>query len=138
VISTFNNGYAVDYDLGGVPTFAPVTDKKYSAKIDWNINDRHRASVTYRFAKSTSFQRTDLGATTASLFSHWYQQLNKDTAVTAELHDNWTDNFSTTFKATYRDYRNGQNPPGGQNFADVTVCTAPSSDATLTSCATGF
>lgn len=138
VINTFNTGYASKYDLGTIPTFAPVTDKKYSAKLDWNINDRHRASVTYRFAQSTSFQRTDLGATTASLFSHWYQQFNRDSAVTAELHDNWTDNFSTTFKATYRDYRNGQNPPGGQNFADVTVCTAPTSDATLTSCAAGF
>jgi len=138
VVNTFNNGYANDYDLGSIPTAQPVTDKKYSAKVDWNISDRHRASVTYRFAKSTSIQRTDLGATTASLNSHWYQQLNKDTAVTGEIHSNWTDRFSTTFKATYRDYRNGQNPPGGQNFADIAVCTAPTSDATLTSCAAGF
>lgn len=138
VVNTFNTGYAAKYDLGGIPTFQPVLDKKYSAKLDWNINDRHRASLTYRYAKSTSFQRTDLGATTASLFSHWYQQLNIDEASTFELHSNWTDRLTTTFKATYRDYRNGQNPPGGQNFADITVCTAPTSDATLTSCASGF
>jgi len=138
VINTFNNGYASDRDLGSIATFKPVTDKKYSAKLDWNISDKHRASVTYRFAKSTAIQRTDIGATTAALDSHWYQQLNKDTAVTGELHSNWTDRLSTTFKATYRDYRNGQNPPGGQNFADIQVCTAPTSDATLTSCAAGF
>lgn len=138
VVNTFNTAYAADRDLGSLTTFKPVTDKKYSAKLDWNISDRHRASVTYRFAKSTSIQRTDLSATTASLDSHWYQQLNKDTAVTGEVYSNWTDRFSTTFKATYRDYRNGQNPPGGQNFADIQVCTAPTSDATLTSCAAGF
>lgn len=138
VVNTFNNTYAAKYDLGGVGGFQPVTDKKYSAKLDWNISDRHRASLTYRYAKSTSIQRTDLSATTASLYSHWYQQLNKDTAITAEVHSNWTDRLSTTLKATYRDYRNGQNPPGGQNFADIAVCTAPSSDATLTSCASGF
>jgi outer membrane receptor for ferrienterochelin and colicin len=138
VVNTFNTKYADKYDLGGIPLTQPVTDKKYSAKIDWNINDRHRLSVTYRYAKSTSVQRTDIGQFTAALSSHWYTQLNKDDAVTAELHDNWTDRFSTTFKATYRDFRNGQNPPGGQNFADISVCTAPTSDATLTSCATGF
>ncbi|WP_293903061.1 carboxypeptidase regulatory-like domain-containing protein [Phenylobacterium sp.] len=138
VVNTFNTTYADKYSLGGIPLTAPVTDKKYSAKIDWNINDRHRASLTYRYASSSSIQRTDLGSTTATLFSHWYTQANRDDAVTAELHDNWTDQFSTTFKATYRDYRNGQNPPGGQNFADVQVCTAPVSDATTTSCAAGF
>lgn len=138
VINTFNNGYAADYDLGNVPTATPFNDKKYSAKLDWNISDKHRASVTYRYAKSSSIQKPDLGSTTATLFSHTYAQANKDTAVTAELHSNWTDRFSTTFKATYRDYRNGQNPPGGQNFADIQVCTAPTSDATLTSCAAGF
>lgn len=138
VVNTFNTAYAAKYDLGGIPTFQPVLDKKYSAKLDWNISDKHRASLTYRYAKSTSFQRTDLGATTASLYSHWYQQLNIDEATTFELHSNWTDRLTTTFKATYRDYRNGQNPPGGQNFADISVCTAPTSDATLTSCASGF
>lgn len=138
VVGTFNSGYAAKYDLGGIPTFAPVTDKKYSAKLDWNISDRHRASLTYRYAKSSAMLRTDLGATTASLFSHWYTQSNIDEATTFELHSNWTDRLTTTFKATYRDYRNGQNPPGGQNFADITVCTAPTSDATTTSCATGF
>ncbi|HET6972083.1 MAG TPA: carboxypeptidase regulatory-like domain-containing protein, partial [Phenylobacterium sp.] len=142
VVNTFNTKYADKYDLGGSPLTEPVTDKKYSAKIDWNISDRHRLSITYRYAKSSSIQRTDLGAVVngqenVSLSSHWYTQLNKDDAITAELHDNWTDQFSTTFKATYRDFRNGQNPPGGQNFADISVCTAQASDATLTSCANG-
>lgn len=142
VVSIFNS-YASDYTIGDpggdlLPLTQPVTDKKYSAKFDWNISDHHRASLTYRRAESTSLQRTDIGTTTAALYSHWYQQFNFDEAITAELRSDWSDNFSTFLKATYRDYRNGQNPPYGQNFADVTVCTAPTSDATLTTCAAGF
>ena len=138
IVNTYNTGYASKYSLGGIPLTAPVTDKKYSAKIDWNISDKHRASLTYRYAESSSLQRTDLAAGVAALYSHWYKQENSDEATTLEIHSNWTDKLATTLKATYRDYRNGQNPPGGQNFSDVRVCTAPSSDATLTSCAAGF
>ncbi|PIC00719.1 hypothetical protein CSW60_03935 [Caulobacter sp. X] len=138
IVNTYNTGYASKYSLGGIPLTAPVTDKKYSAKIDWNISDKHRASLTYRYAESSSLQRTDLAAGVAALYSHWYKQENSDEATTLEIHSNWTDKLATTLKATYRDYRNGQNPPGGQNFSDVRVCAAPSSDATLTSCAAGF
>jgi hypothetical protein len=142
IVSYYNNSYASDYALGGVNSTAPVTDKKYSAKLDWNISDRHRASLTYRYAESSSYQRTDLGQFTASLYSHWYQQFNSDEATTLEINSNWTDALSTTIKATYRDYRNGQNPPGGQNYSDVRICTADVADAAASvapqSCATGF
>ena len=138
VVGIYNNGYKSKFNLGADTPTEPVTDKKYSAKIDWNITDRHRATLTYRYAKSTAVLRTDAGQFTDSLDSHWYTQGNTDKAATFELHSNWTDNLATTFKATYRDYENTQLPPSGQNYADVQVCTAPTSDAALQSCQTGF
>ena len=138
VVNTYNTGYKSKFALGTVSPTKPVTDKKYSVKLDWNISDRHRASLTYRYAESSAILRTDLSNFTASLDSHWYKQFNSDEATTLEVHSNWTDRLSTTFKATYRDFNNMQLPPSGQNYADVSVCTAPTSDATLTSCQTGF
>ena len=138
VVNIYNTGYASKFNLGADTPTEPVTDKKYSAKIDWNITDRHRATLTYRYAKSTAVLRTDAGQFTDSLDSHWYTQGNTDKAATFELHSNWTDKLTTTFKATYRDYENTQLPPSGQNYADVAVCTAPTSDGVLTSCQTGF
>ncbi|MCI3133220.1 TonB-dependent receptor [Phenylobacterium aquaticum] len=138
VVNIYNTKYASKFTLGSVSPVKPVTDKKYSAKIDWNITDAHRASFTYRYAESSSIQRTDLSATTASLDSHWYTQFNSDEAYTFELNSHWTDRLSTFVKATYRDYNNQQLPPSGQNYSDVRVCLAPTSDATLTSCAAGF
>ena len=138
VVSIYNTKYSSKFNLGTVAPTKPVTDKKYSAKIDWNITDKHRASFTYRYAESSSIQRTDIGAFTASLDSHWYKQYNSDEAYTVELHSHWTDRLSTFVKATYRDYNNQQMPPSGQNYSDVSVCLAPNSDGTLTSCASGF
>ena len=138
VINTYNNGYKSPFALLDDTQVEPVLDKKYSAKIDWNIDDRNRASFTYRYALSSSVQRTDQSLTTDSLASHWYTQGNLDKAATFELNSHWTDQLSTAFKATYRDYENTQLPPSGQNYADVAVCTAPTSDSNLTTCQAGF
>ena len=138
IVNIYNTKFTSKFPMGAVATTKPVTDKKYSGKLDWNINDQHRASLTYRYAESSSIQRTDLSATTASLDSHWYQQFNSDEAYTFEFHSHWTDQLTTFLKATYRDYNNMQLPPTGQNYSDVRVCLAPVSDAVTTSCPSNF
>ncbi|MDP1630702.1 MAG: TonB-dependent receptor [Caulobacter sp.] len=143
IVNTYNTGYASAFDLGTIARTAPVIDKKYSAKLDWNITDRQRLSVSYRRAESGFTSRTDLGSTTASLNSHWYDSTYLDEATTIELNSDWTDRLSTTVRATYRDWVKGQMPKSGQNYSDVTVCSAPTADAaptnsTITTCASGF
>jgi len=143
IVSTFNNGYASDFDLGGITRTGPITDEKFSAKFDLNITDQHRASLSYRRAESSFLSRTDLTATTAALDSHWYDATFLDEATTLEINSNWTDRLSTTVRATYRDWVKGQMPKAGQIFSDVTVCSAPNADAaptnsTITTCASGF
>lgn len=138
VVNTFNTTYKTKFNTLGIPTTTPVTDEKYSIKLDWNITDKHRASLTYRRAESTTVNPFNLSQTTANLASAWYTVGNVDEAYTGEIHSNWTDRLSTTFKATNRKYQNSQTPPSGQNFSDIAVCTAPTSDATLTACQNGF
>jgi hypothetical protein len=129
VVGAYNNGYASDYGMGTIVSTEPVTDKKYSAKLDWNITDKHRASLSYRRAESSFVSRTDLGTTTASLDSHWYTASYLDEGTTLEVNSDWTDRLSTTVRATYRDWVKGQDPRSGQNYADVTICGAPLADA---------
>ena len=133
-LDTFNKdfaGYASKFDVMGIAPAQPQTDKKYSAKIDWNITDRQRASLTYRYAESTFVNTTALGAATIQLDSANYTKFDSDEATTFELHSSWTDKFTTTFKATTRTFIDGQNPPSGQNYADVRVCTAPVSGGSV-------
>lgn len=132
ITNTFNNTYASDYAIGDILRSYPIFDKKYSAKFDWNINERHRASLTYRYAESGGTATGGNSQTTAAFYSNLYLEQNVDEASTFELNSDWTDNFSTTFRATYRDWERGQNPPGGQNFSEITICAQPNPDATLT------
>ncbi|RAK59818.1 hypothetical protein DJ021_08370 [Phenylobacterium hankyongense] len=134
------NGYASKFNTLGIAATTPVMDKKYSGKIDWNITDRQRASLTYRYAESSNVNTTSLGATTIQLDSGSYTKFDSDKALTFELHSNWTDRFSTFFKATQREFMDSQTPPSGQNFSDVRVCSAPTGDANqlIGGCQNGF
>ena len=139
VVNIYNTTFKSKFSLGAVTPTKPVLDEKYSLKLDWNITDKHRASLTYRYAESSSIQRTDLSSTTASLDSHWYQQYNSDEAYTFEVNSHWNDQLSTFIKATYRDYNNMQLPPSGQNYSDVRVCDEPTSrPLPQTACGAGF
>ena len=128
VINSFNTLYAADFDTGNILRTMPITDEKYTVKLDWNITDNHRLSATYRSAESANFQqpRTNLSTSTASLSSAWYVTGEIDEAYAIELNSNWTNSLSTQLRYSERDYTRLQDPPSGQEFADVIIC----SDAT--------
>jgi outer membrane receptor for ferrienterochelin and colicin len=133
VTQTFG-GYASKFNIMGLAPVTPVLDRKYSGKVDWNITDNQRASLTYRYAESSNVLRPNIGSTTIQLDSQNYTKFDSDKALTFELHSTWSDRFSTFFKATTRTFADSQTPPSGQNFSDVRVCSAAASDATTTSC----
>ena len=134
IASIYNTNYASKFDLGGIARTKPVIDEKYSAKLDFNITDRHRLSLTARYALSELIQRTNLTRTSAGLDSSWYLTGEEDYSYAAELNSDWTDNLSTQLRITKRDYERRQLPPSGQDFADVSVCLAPTSQGSATSC----
>ena len=47
------------YVAGGLPTSKPVEDEKFFAKLDWNINDRHRAAFTYTYNDGFNYSPSD-------------------------------------------------------------------------------
>lgn len=138
ILGIFNNAYATDFDAGNITRTKPILDEKYSIKLDWNINDNHRLSFTNRYALSELSQRTNLNTTSAGLDSQWYLTGEEDYAYVLDLNSRWTDNFTTQIRLTHRDYERRQQPPSGQEFADITVCAAPTSvnsgGDTTTSC----
>lgn len=134
VVGIFNTNYAADFLAGGIPRTKPITDEKYSLKIDANITDRHRASVTARYGLSEVFQRTNISRTSAGLDSQWYLTGEEDYSYVGELNSDWTDNLSTQLRVTYRDYERRQLPPSGQEFSDITVCNTATSGGSATTC----
>jgi len=122
VTNVFANTYRSTYPVGSIPQTKPITDEKYTARLDWNISDNQRAMVSYRKSESGLIQRTNLSTTSAGLDSQWYLTGELDETMAMQLNSNWTDNLSTEFRVSQRDYTRLQEPPAGQNFADIRVC----------------
>ncbi len=97
-------------------------DEKILLKLDWNINDDHRAVFSYQVADGdVSF---DDFPTVAALQSNRYNINEKLTAYSAQLFSFWTDNLSTEVKIGTKEVENRQisfntNTPAFQVFTDA-------------------
>ncbi|WP_105214262.1 MULTISPECIES: TonB-dependent receptor [unclassified Pseudoalteromonas] len=84
-----------NYDAGTTPASAPVDDEKILVKLDWNINDDHRASLVYNYNDGFTLSQSDTGSTRLSLNSHYYEQGAEFTSIIGSLYSDWNDSFST-------------------------------------------
>lgn len=91
-------------------------------KLDWNINDAHRASFRVNKTEQDEAQLPGFGTNFFSLSSYWYNQQKKFTNYVGEWFADWSDNFSTEATLTYRDLHSeprtfGVQPQVQVNFA---------------------
>jgi hypothetical protein len=126
------------YDTGGIVNTNGDKDDRVVAKLDWNASDTQRASVTYTYAKDSivlgqnNFTTVPYGL---GLASNAYIQANVLHTGVFQLNSEWSDTFSTEARAFYKDYKRIQDPLLGRGFAQMQVCTAPTSDRTSTGAA---
>ncbi len=111
------------YDAGVYNKSLPLTDEKYLIKLDWNVNDDHRAAFSYSHANSNSAANDQFRRSQLYLSSQWYNRSNKYDDYVLNLYSNWTDAFSSEIKVAYKDSTNGQVSLGGSDFGDVRVRT---------------
>lgn len=118
------------YDTLGLISTTTESDEKIVAKLDANLSDTQRASVTYiRNVGSNQFQQNTFLTQPFALGyqSNGYELTEEVNSGTFELNSTWSDSFSTNLRASYRDYNRGQTPFGAA-FPQMEVCT----DATST------
>ncbi|MCC7394422.1 MAG: TonB-dependent receptor [Sphingomonadaceae bacterium] len=126
------------YDTLGQLSNANESDEKYVAKIDWNISDDHRASFTYiRNVGTQQFQQNVFVTSPAALglASNGYELAEEVNSGVFQLNSQWSDDFSTELRASYRDYNRDQTPFGGREYGQFEVCLDPTSVGSGTSCA---
>jgi len=81
-----------------------LQDKRYLMKLDWNIADNHRASLSYQRTKETQPIVQGNASNSIGLTSYWYTK-NSDTKNTVlQVFDDWTSNFSTEAKIGYSQF----------------------------------
>lgn len=147
VIDKLKNTYS--YDAGSLHKDQVSEQKAYLAKLDWNINNDHRLSFTYRrtdgsapiFADNTS--SSSISATTlttnynVALSNHWYQQPRITDSYTAQLNSNWTPDLRTEATLSYAKY-NGSPINNGSPFPELRFQSFPGVDLNTGASVTGF
>ncbi|MEZ6000375.1 carboxypeptidase regulatory-like domain-containing protein [Hyphomonas sp.] len=107
------------FDVGGFDK-SPVTDEKYLASIDWNINENHRAKFTYLKTEGSSIAEQNgnnfLQGADVAFSSSWYNRSETVESFIGHLFSDWTPNFSTEFKIAKTTQATGQDSLNGAEF----------------------
>lgn len=105
-------------------------DEKLLVKLDWFINDDHRASFTYQDNEGNSVR--DFWSNPAlqrySSASNRYNMNEELTVYSLQVFSDWTDDFSTEFKLGRKEVTTAQDPLLGNNFAQMLIHTEDGGD----------
>jgi len=112
-----------DYDPGTLPLSLPNEDEKYTIKLDWDINDQHRASLNYSYNDGFNIAQSDGDADELEFSNHYYERGAELNSTTAALFSDWTDRFSTEVRVSYFDLDNRQISLGGTDFGEFQIET---------------
>jgi outer membrane receptor protein involved in Fe transport len=116
------NGYGID--AGGIQgSNVDLQSKRGLAKIDWNINDSHRASLRASRTEETQPVVVVGNSTRLNLSSNWYVFDKANTSYALSLYDDWTDIFSTEASVGYNNFDQVRGPLSGQYAPEITVRT---------------
>ncbi|MBX3727033.1 MAG: TonB-dependent receptor [Xanthomonadales bacterium] len=116
-------GYGLS-DIGSevAPGSVPNTDEKIFARIDWNINDDHRAAFRYNKTEGSTL-RFNTGTNQIQLDSNRFTDNISFENYAFLLYSDWSDIFSSEFNMSYAEYRSL--PTVNSLFPQVTVNVRP-------------
>ncbi|MFK7887482.1 MAG: carboxypeptidase regulatory-like domain-containing protein [Gammaproteobacteria bacterium] len=111
------------YDPGGLPLALDNEDEKLLVKFDWDINDQHRASLTYNYNDGFNISGADGDNNEIEFLNHHFERGAEATSYSAQLFSNWTDRFSTEVRIAQLELNNRQIPLAGTDFGEVQIRT---------------
>jgi len=114
-----------DFEIGDRTTTLPEDDEKIFAKIDWNINDSHRASFSYQKTEGNEIIPSNNSSSRQQLSapSNWYNRAITLDSYSVQLFSDWTDTFSTEFKYARKEVETLQDSLQGTDFAQMEITT---------------
>ena len=116
------------YDPGTRLSSLPETDEKYLVKLDWNITDAQRASLSYQHTEGNEIIQTNNSASFRDLStpSDWYNRAITLDSYSFQLFSDWSDIFATEIKLSRKEVETLQDSLQGTNFANFRVSTGAS------------
>lgn len=123
---------AYKFDAGQLAgSGADLVAKDTLLKLDWNINENHKANLRYTKSQQTEPIYPDFGTNALSLSSHWYTQAKTLETLVGQWFGDWSDTFSTEVKVSQRNY--DSNPLNNSNLPAIQLTwttPAPAGSAT--------
>ena len=103
-IAIARNTYSFDAGTSEAPQGLEVAVKDTLLKLDWNINDNHRASARYTKTEQNEPVIAGFSGTALSLSSWWWNQAKVIESVVGQWFADWTPTLSTELKISQRNY----------------------------------
>jgi hypothetical protein len=99
----------------------PVTSERIFGRLDWNINESHRAEMTYTSLEETTTIGDDIGGGRGEYtFEDNFHLRGSDSETLAfRLYSDWTDRLSTEVRYSTQEVIDQQNPVGGGEAQDA-------------------
>ncbi|WP_417686706.1 TonB-dependent receptor [Pseudidiomarina gelatinasegens] len=113
------------FEPGYFPASLPVEDEKFLVKLDWYINDSHRASFTYNYNDGYSIAQSDGDSTELEFSNHYYERGSEFTSYIAQVYSDWTYNFSTEVRVGYSELDARVLPLGGTEVGEIQLEVGP-------------
>jgi hypothetical protein len=117
------------YDPGVLtnPGAQRKTDRKYLARVDWQIDPGHRLSARYSRTRGQNPVFADYSTSgRVSLNAHWYVSEQSLDAVSFQLFSRWNDDFSSEVKIARHSYVSQRST--GARFPQIRINGVPSAD----------
>ena len=110
------------YDPGGFKGSSPVEDEKLLIKLDWNINEDHRAAFTYNWNDGFNISESDTGTSRLSFDGHFFERGAEIETITASVYSDWTSDFSTELRIGKTKLDNRQiSVDAGTGFSEMQI-----------------
>ncbi|MES2605773.1 MAG: carboxypeptidase-like regulatory domain-containing protein, partial [Pseudomonadota bacterium] len=103
-INIAKNKYGMNIGDLTIPEGTALSVREQMLKLDWNINDNHRAMVRYAKTDQAEPQFGNNSATQLTMNSQFYSQEKSIETLVGQWFADWTPSFSTEFKLSSRDY----------------------------------
>ncbi len=125
ITSIANSRYKLD--PGGIVRNNGDKDDRLVGRLDANLSETQRLSLTGIYTKDSLISLTNTGTASLSTYSNSYVKPDKVYAGIAQLNSDWGGGFSTEVRGLYKQYDSGQFP-NGTPASQATICTAATSD----------
>ncbi len=109
------------YNPGSIPSSFDNEDEKLLVKLDWFIDETHRASVTYNYNDGYNIVPSDGDLDEFEFSNHLYERGAELTSYVGTLFSDWNDRFSTQLRVSHLELDNRQLSVGGTDFGEIRV-----------------